>query len=329
MIRLKRALAILTVLLIIGAAFYLYIPPHAGRIQNMNATLGDTKVDVLCVGSSHVYNGINPIQMYRERGIAAYDLAESSMAPWQSYYYIREACKTQHPKLLIFDTYKVGSVQDENAYQDYQTVISLQSFPFGINKMKALAESKANSRLDILLDFPYSHDDYEGYPGLTTHKSRGIKDYSFGYEYLTGTEPYPDVSDISGITDTVPLMEKNEKYLRMIIEYCRDNDIDLLLTNTPWPDISAYEQRYFNRIGEIAGEYGIPFINGCLYYEDMGIDYKTDCYGDGGHLNYTGVTKYTTFLEDYICEHYNLPDRRKDTEYSVYDEGVKWLDERI
>ena len=39
-------------------------------------------IDVLCIGSSHVYCGINPVQMYDDYGIAAYNLASGSQALW-------------------------------------------------------------------------------------------------------------------------------------------------------------------------------------------------------------------------------------------------------
>ena len=102
----------------------------------------------------HMHCGINPIQLYDDHGIAAYDLSGGSQSPWQSYYYIKEACKKQSPKLLIFDTYMVGAYQEVDHYQDYQTVANLLNFPISMNKFYAVMESYADSRLNILLWFP-------------------------------------------------------------------------------------------------------------------------------------------------------------------------------
>ncbi len=52
-----------------------------------------------------------------------------------------------------------------------------------------------------------------------------------------------------------------------------------------------------------------------------------DCCGDGGHLNHSGVTKLTLWLEKYIDEYYDLPDRRGDSAYKIYEEGVERLNE--
>lgn len=324
----KRLLAISFVVLTIAVCFYLYLPPSSGEIQMMNATLGENRLDVLCVGSSHVQCGINPVQLYRDYGIAAYDLAAGSQAPWQSYYYIREACKTQNPKMIIYDTYMVGSIGDSSiAYEDYQTVWNLLEFPFSINKIRALHDSTADSKLGILLVFPYTYDKaYEEgytYPGLTIDKSPVWLRSMMGYTRYDTVDPYKDAMDVNEIAEMAPLDEKNEKYLKLIIEYCRDNRIDLVLTNTPWPCIKAEDQKRFNSVQAIADDYGVPFLNGCILYDEMGIDYMTDVFGGGGHLNHSGVTKYTDWMGKYLTDNYSLPDRRGDENYQVYEKEIE------
>ena len=59
----------------------------------------------------------------------------------------------------------------------------------------------------------------------------------------------------------------------------------------------------------------------------MGIDYSVDSSGDGGHLNHTGATKYTLWLEHFLADNYDLPDRRNDEMYDAYKEGIRWLKE--
>ncbi len=325
----QRTLSIILILTITLGIFYLYLPPQQSILMDMNQTVGENKVDILCVGSSHVYSGINPIQLYLEHGYAAYDLAGGSMAPWQSYYYVLEACKTQNPKIVVMDVYMLGSVQDMGYYQDYQTVSNLLTFPTSINKVKALEASIADSRCSIFLMFPYTYDKIDAYHGLTCNKLKGVNDYSLGYKFMTGIEEYKNVPDVTKVVDVVPIHPKNEKYLRLLIEYCRDNRIELVLTNTPWPCITLDNERYFNYIGKVADEYDVPFLNGCLYYNEMGIDYQTDSYGDGGHLNHAGVSKYTGWLGTYLEEHYSLPDHRGEPDYEVYERCADWLETKI
>lgn len=327
---LKRSIRVISCIIIIAAVFYLVIPPQVGMPHSLRETYKDKPLDILCVGSSHMMNGLNPIQMFNEKGYAAYDFANISQAPWQSYFYIKEACKVKDPSLVIVDVYTMGTRQAvKTKYKDYQTVTNLSVFPLSFNKIAAAFASAAESRLDILLRFPYL-EIYSPFKGLTSNKFTGEKDLSFGYRVLTGVEPYYDFVDVKDITDSTPINEKNEKYLRLIIEYCKNNDIDLLLINTPWCSVTPEAQRYFNYIGEVAAECGVPFLNGCNYFEEMGYDCMTDTCGDSGHLNHSGVTKFTTFVDEYLAENYDLPDRRDDSFYTeLFKEADIWLEEAL
>lgn len=329
-IYLNRSIRVISCLMIIAVVFYLIIPPRPGMASTLKSTYEDKPLDILCVGSSHMMNGLNPIQMFHENGYAAYDFANISQAPWQSYFYIKEACKVKDPRLIIVDVYTMGTRQDvENQYKDYQTVANLSGFPLSFNKISAAFASKAESRPDILLRFPYL-EIYRPFCGLTVNKFTGEKDLSLGYRVFTKVEPYYDAVDVRGVTDCVPIHPKNEKYLRLIIEYCRENHVDLLLVNTPWCCITPEAQRYFNYIGKVAAEYGVPFLNGCNYFEEMGYDWLTDTSGDGGHLNHAGVTKFTAYLDQYLSEHYDLPDRRGDPFYTdLFRQADLWLESAL
>ena len=48
------------------------------------------------------------------------------------------------------------------------------------------------------------------------------------------------------------------------------------------------------------------------------MDYAVDSMGDGGHLNHTGVTKYTRWLTEQIKEKHDLPDRRVDARWEEW-----------
>ena len=60
-------------------------------------------LDVIFLGSSHAYLGIQPMQLWEEYGIASYNLCSAEQPFWVSYYTIKEALKTQHPKVILLD----------------------------------------------------------------------------------------------------------------------------------------------------------------------------------------------------------------------------------
>ena len=57
-----------------------------------------------------------------------------------------------------------------------------------------------------------------------------------------------------------------------------------------------------NRIGQIIGEYGFPFLNLEKKEAEIGIDNQTDFY-DANHLNVSGMRKFTKWLSEYLLEH--------------------------
>ena len=330
-IYLKRLIRGTVCVTLICVVFYLYLPAQTSRIKKMNTSVGLEHVDVLCIGSSHMGYGLNPIQMYSDYGYATYVLWCGSQSPWQSYYYLKEALKYQKPSLVIVDVYKLGTT-DDNAYEDSQTVNNLLNTPLSINKIKAVMESKADSKLDIILRYPYIHDEYSSFSGFSLNKFIGNNDYSsMGYIYVDGVDTEEQRNygrtDMRSVKGEMALSPKNEKYLREIIEFCLKENTSIILINAPWPMIDEETQQRFNSIGEIASEYNISFIDGNLLWDELGMDWTQDSWGDGGHLNHSGITKFTTYVENYINNNYYIPDRRNDINYKEYDEAVEWLAE--
>ncbi len=327
-IHIIRALRIAACVLVVSLLFYLYLPPMPNRVESMNTTVGENHVDVLCVGSSHMYCGINPVQMYEDYGYAAYTLGIGAQSPWQSYYYITEACKEQKPSLIIQDAYMMGCTQSNRDYSDYQTVTNLVDTPLSIGKIQAVMESIADSRLNIILRFPYIYNKYDSFSEFTSEKFYGDENFSMGYEYRSEVVPCTDAIDKSVITEETPISEQNEKYLRKIIAYCKYNDIELILVNAPSPMLGKDTQVYYNYIDNVATENGVKFIDGNRIWEETGMDWNEDS-SDGGHLNHSGVTKFTKYVEDYIYNTSEIPDRRGEKGYEAYDRGVEWLEDMI
>ena len=91
--------------LVLGYAMYVLTPKHDYGICAMNNLYAQApdSIDVLAVGTSHLYAGINTNVLWSRFGIAAYDLCSAEQPFWISYYTIREALKTQHPKVILLD----------------------------------------------------------------------------------------------------------------------------------------------------------------------------------------------------------------------------------
>ena len=280
-------------------------------MENYYALPEDT-VDVLLLGSSHMGMNVNPALMWEEEGVAAYACWGSVQPTWNTYFYLRECLKTQRPRLIVMDVY--AAVLDIE-YSDYEAMVkNLLGMRLSQNKLEAVrVSSPPEYRADVLLGFPTYHYRYadltlEDFTSYFWQRDASLQRLAVS----DGVQPIRAL-DAARITDSADLPEKMADYLDRIIACCREEGIPLLLIASPY-ELSELEQQRFNRIREVARAQSLPFLNFNELYEDTGIDPATD-FCDPGHLNTSGVTKYTAWLTAYLAAHYDLPDRREDASH--------------
>lgn len=327
----KRVIAIALLIACAGGAWSCYckiVQYPRNSFYEFNTKVNNNTVDVLCVGSSHMYCGINPVQLWEDYGIAAYDLAAGSQGIWFSYFYIKEAMKTQNPKVVVLDAYTVPTRVE---YFPPKARANFLNMPLSNDKWKALEVAEDEEKWDTFWRFPVTHTRYNLLK-KNDFNPWGNMDNSFlGYHYESRIVPYEPgkVLDVKYVTETSTISEKAETYLRKTIELCQKEGVQVILMNAPWPDITKERQEQYNYVQQIADEYEIPFFNGCLLNEEVGMDYTVDSMGDWGHLNYSGVTKWTRYIGDYLSANYDLPDHRGDKTYEVWEQETVKLNARI
>lgn len=288
--------------------------------------LDKNSLDVINIGSSHIYRSINTLQLYRQKGITSYNLSAGSQSAWYSYYYLTEALKTQSPKVILLDVYTLKNSDDSQFAESVQ--LNLLSMKPSWNKWQAVMASDADDRINIFFGFPKNHINYRKLTVNDYEKKTCLN--MMGYAYSGNVEPLEqsiilDTRDIKGIS---PITEKSELYLRKIIELCQQRNIEIILVNAPWPHAQEEDAKRYNYIGQIAEEYGVDFIDGCDMSEQIGIDYRTDNAGDNGHLNYNGSLKWTNYLMQYLSDNYSLPDHRPEHP-AIWEESVRELDNML
>lgn len=288
--------------------------------------LPEDTVDVLLLGSSHMGMNVDPSLLWDQRGIASYNCWGSMQQPWNTYYYLKECLKYQAPKLVVMDVYGVTFSGDFPGYDN--VVKATQGLRFSKDKIEnILVSSPEEYRSALLLGLPASHYRYgeisaEDFENFFWNKDTGIQSIELSNEVVQSF----DILDVSNITDSEPLAEKCETYFLKILDMCREKDIPILLVASPYY-LHEQEQQRFNRIGEIAQEYGVTFLNFNENYWELGIDPQED-YCDLAHMTQAGVEKYTSYLGDYFVNNYDLPDRRLD-ENHIWNQSAQEQSHRI
>lgn len=107
--------------------------------------------------------------------------------------------------------------------------------------------------------------------------------------------------------------ENAYEYLDKITKLCNDHDIQLILIKAPSIYPSWYEQ-WDEQMVEYAQENQIRYINFLNLTEDVGLDFQTDTYDGGLHLNLSGAEKLSKYFGRILKEEYVLSDHHNDSE---------------
>lgn len=76
--------------------------------------LEEDSLDYICVGSSHAYCTVNPLEIWKKADLAGFVLATQKQPLDISYYYIKEAFKTQSPEVVLLESFMIA-YEDEYA----------------------------------------------------------------------------------------------------------------------------------------------------------------------------------------------------------------------
>ncbi|SFB76648.1 hypothetical protein [Butyrivibrio sp. YAB3001] len=297
-------------------------------------------VDVVMLGSSHVHYGINTAKLWEDYGISAYDYSTAEQPLWISYYYLKEFCKNQKPKVVVLDFFTPAAFQEDHKYKYYYLAESMSGFKFSLNKIQMMIAS-FDWKKDVWNKyFPAIFGYHDRYDSL---EKEDIEKLSYDYANYKGfypvfqqmavEDPYVDTSDVVAPSD------KSVEYLQKIIDYTYENDIKLYITVVPYKvnaeqvtdQIQDEDGRYNWLVQYVAnenaqGKDNVIFDYTLTHLDDIGIDFTSgaDIY-DPSHLNYYGASKFSAYLGTTLKNLYGtlIQDHREDTRYLSWDLHLK------
>ena len=319
----KKVILVLAFCLLFAGIYHYYdtvmmLKPDDGKkLLDDYRGLERNTVDVITIGSSHVGVNIDPDLLYRAYGIADVNLWSGMQPLWLSYYFAKEALRYQHPRLLVVDTYRCLENDDYGEYQ--YSVKGVQALSPGLDKVRASLASFEDwkTAAEVLWGMPVYHERYDQ---LTREdfeyisKTKGTLTDA-GVHDTQSVNPM-NMPDYTKILEEEPLTAKNEEYLREIIYLAQAHDVPLLLITIPYM-ANETEAKRANTVARIAEEEGVPYINYLKEMKRTGVYPELDFY-DTGHMNITGVPKFTRTFAGDIMKMADLPDRRTDDSFRWY-----------
>ena len=284
--------------------------------------------DVLFFGSSHMINTIFPMDLWNDYGIVSYNMGSYSERIVGSYYNLLLALEHTTPKLIVVDTYML--YQKDKYREENKNFVhkALDPYPLSYTKYLAIEDLfDGKNMLDNCFEYLFNFSMYHSrWNELTEEDFKITNQYEKGAESQIAVVTPNKTSEFESIETYNGKENINMKYLRKTIEYCQQNNIEILLVYNPYPAtddniaISKYTQ-------DIANEYNVNYIN---FLSMDTVNYNTDCYDANSHLNPSGARKVTDYIGRYIMENYDIPDQRENEAYSFwYEDYNEYIDLKI
>lgn len=290
--------------------------------------LENNTVDVLFLGSSHAFESFNTGTLWDEYGMSSFVLGGSIQPMWNTYYYLKEALKTQTPKLIVLEAY--CTIYPNDYMDDIRIITNNFGLKWSTNKLDSLRESVEEKRLaEFLLEYNQYHNRYNDLTknDFLYHQGTPYYDDWKGFACNMSTTEV-EVMDVTNVKEKLPVPNKSEKYYRKIIELAKQKQIPILVTISPYPAIDDKCQAVYNTASDIADEYDVPFINYNLLINELGIDWTNDA-SDIQHLNYKGNQKFTKAVGKYIAENYDISNHKGDNKYLSWERNATFIRQQI
>ena len=273
-----------------------------------------TNHDVVFIGDCEVYECFTPPTLWQEYGITSFVRGSAQQLIWQSYYLLEETLKRENPKAVVFNVLaiKYGKPQSE-AYNR----MTLDGMKWSASKMASVHASMTEEENFLSYAFP-----------LLRYHSRwsdlGDEDWQYLFHrdtvshngYLMQTTVSPKTSDREGIPlANYTLPEIGFDYLEKMRALCEEKGVEFILIKAPTNNWKYYwYDEWEEQIVSWANQKGVDYYNFIPLDEEIGLDWNTDTYDGGVHLNVYGAEKLTSYFGKLLIEKYGLTDRRGDTE---------------
>ncbi|MBQ6020214.1 MAG: hypothetical protein IJL26_08555 [Clostridia bacterium] len=276
-------------------------------------------LDVLVLGTSHAFMGVNTASLWKNYGVAAFSLCGPVLPMWNAYYYLVEALKTQSPKVVVLDLFSL--TQDFEYQKEEFAIKNTYGLRFSLTKLQSIKASFDMKQKDAYVHYFGLLQTHSRYSELNSvdwlpyyADEAQYKNFTgFQYSLQTKADSEPDFSNVTGTQEPA---KKQLQYFKKILELSAKKKIPVMLTMIPYPHANANQYKMMRYGSELAKkEYGIAtydYIN--TLKKSVGLDYSKD-FGDDSHLNWKGTLKLAKAMGKTLTTKYNVADRRGAKKY--------------
>lgn len=266
--------------------------------------------DVIFIGDCEVFSNISPITLWEKYGITSYIRGSAQQLVWQSYYLLEDTLRYEKPEVVVFN---VLALKYNEPQKEAYNRLTLDGMKLSKAKLGAIKASMVEGEDFISYIFPLLR--YHGrWNELTGEDFKYIfkKDKISHNGYLMRIDSRPvTVLPTGRKLPDYQFGENAYKYLDKMTKLCKDNDIELILIKSPSVYPYWYDE-WDQQMVEYAKANDLTYINFLEVTDEMGIDYTTDTYDTGLHMNLSGAEKFSDYFGRILSQDFGLKDHRQD-----------------
>ncbi|MBE5778005.1 MAG: hypothetical protein E7331_01590 [Clostridiales bacterium] len=282
----------------------------------------ENSLDAVYIGSSTCYAFWNPMVAWDKYGLAIYPYSANSQHFIAAEHLIREVRKTQPDALFIVT---INTIDDEKM-NVFEFHYQIDYMPFSLNKLSLIRHLSKNANLpfreemELYLPFYRYHERWSQLdPQDFKYQVDGLKGVS---TYSTYNYGIFDISSMYASTDEIiPPADYVNDSLMSLMDFCEEENVNVLFVTVPRAE-SVTRVAELNYINSMLESRGFATLNLLKHPEAMKFDYTQDFYNEG-HTNLHGSIKYTSFLSEYLIEHYGFKSHHGDALYNGWGAGYE------
>ena len=329
----KKKLILIIVITVLAAAGLLFLVqgllmpkfmsdiPEGAMIQEYYENAGGN--DVIFISDCEVYENFSPVTLWEEYGITSYIRGSAQQLIWQSYYLMEETFKYETPDIMVFNVlemkYNTPSDTGASSQREAYNRMTLDGMRWSSSKWNSIYASMTKEERSK--DGVWSYI----FPILRYH-DRWSELSGEDFRYLFSRDQVTDngylmqvkVNPVGDEYPVIPLVdysfgENAYYYLDKMVELCEEHGTQLVLVKAPTLSPIWYDE-WEEQMEQYAQEHGLLYFNFLEKQDEIGIDWNTDTYDQGLHLNVYGAEKLSRYFGKILSEELGVKDRRGEEE---------------
>ena len=294
----KRFLAFILAAAVMLSLCSIFIKPKAEaydyvenyKLMNVISSNQSDSYQVVFLGDSEVYSGVSPLYLYKETGLTSFDCSYKLMRLCDIQASMEYLFTKQSPSLVFLNM--SSAYYQGNAYdQDDDEILSKAARVFPYLQNHLMYKTLPNPR--ALLKGENRKEEYSLYRNFRPKDGTLAADN--GSTYMSPTDAVED------------FFPGNEERIISLKKLCEDHNAKLVLL--AMPSSRNWNMGKHNACEQFSKEQDIPFLD--LNTENV-IDWNTETYDGGDHMNIQGSMNATAYIGRYIMENFDLKPEKND-----------------